>query len=271
MYLAGYTLDNLSLMALTVATGFVVDDAIVVLENVIRHMEMGQSEQPCRRHSTERARSALPWSHEPAGGGGSFVPILFMGGIIKAVVSRVRGGCRRGDFAVHAGLADHHAHDVRGLLRKRAAEAAAAPGAWARRAAHLGAAGSAAPAASLAWRPAPPAPGAAGAGGRGGLNVHLYRSITRASCPMPGHGPHHGFHTRRPGHVLPAVEQRLQVFWPSCRKTRRWNMSPAFTGGGQRRPACSWTLKPGQRQTSSDQVIAACATSCATSPARACS
>jgi multidrug efflux pump len=43
MYLAGYTLDNLSLMALTIATGFVVDDAIVVLENIMRHMERGKS------------------------------------------------------------------------------------------------------------------------------------------------------------------------------------------------------------------------------------
>ena len=42
MYLAGYTLDNLSLMALTIATGFVVDDAIVVLENIMRHMERGK-------------------------------------------------------------------------------------------------------------------------------------------------------------------------------------------------------------------------------------
>src|SRR6185312_7723886 len=41
MYLCGYSLNNLSLMALTVATGFVVDDAIVVLENVSRHIERG--------------------------------------------------------------------------------------------------------------------------------------------------------------------------------------------------------------------------------------
>ncbi len=41
MYLLGYTLDNLSLMALTVATGFVVDDAIVVMENITRHLEAG--------------------------------------------------------------------------------------------------------------------------------------------------------------------------------------------------------------------------------------
>src|SRR5258708_38479930 len=41
MYLLGYTLDNFSLMALTVATGFVVDDAIVVMENTTRHIEAG--------------------------------------------------------------------------------------------------------------------------------------------------------------------------------------------------------------------------------------
>ena len=43
MYLFGYSLDNLSLMALTLCVGFVVDDAIVVLENITRHMEMGKS------------------------------------------------------------------------------------------------------------------------------------------------------------------------------------------------------------------------------------
>jgi multidrug efflux pump len=43
MYLAGYSLDNLSLMALTIATGFVVDDAIVVLENIARHVDAGMS------------------------------------------------------------------------------------------------------------------------------------------------------------------------------------------------------------------------------------
>ena len=41
MYLCGYSLDNLSLMALTISTGFVVDDAIVVIENVTRHLEQG--------------------------------------------------------------------------------------------------------------------------------------------------------------------------------------------------------------------------------------
>ena len=42
MYLLGYSIDNLSLMALTLSVGFVVDDAIVMLENIVRHMEMGK-------------------------------------------------------------------------------------------------------------------------------------------------------------------------------------------------------------------------------------
>jgi len=48
MYLFGYSLDNLSLMALTISTGFVVDDAIVVIENIARHMEGGM--KPFRSH-----------------------------------------------------------------------------------------------------------------------------------------------------------------------------------------------------------------------------
>ncbi len=57
MYLLGFSLDNLSLMALTLSVGFVVDDAIVMLENIVRHMEKG--EKPLRgRASRARRRSA---------------------------------------------------------------------------------------------------------------------------------------------------------------------------------------------------------------------
>ena len=59
MYLAGYSLDNLSLMALTIATGFVVDDAIVVLENISRHIERGMPPYGGGA-AWARARSASP-------------------------------------------------------------------------------------------------------------------------------------------------------------------------------------------------------------------
>ncbi|WP_297669989.1 efflux RND transporter permease subunit [uncultured Desulfovibrio sp.] len=80
MYLCGYSLDNLSLMALTVSTGFVVDDAIVVLENIVRHMEAGES--PLRaslRGAKEVGFTVVSISLSLVA---VFLPILFMGGII---------------------------------------------------------------------------------------------------------------------------------------------------------------------------------------------
>ena len=59
MYVAGFSLDNLSLMGLSIAVGFVVDDAIVMLENIQRHVEEGL--EPARRpRSRAPARSASP-------------------------------------------------------------------------------------------------------------------------------------------------------------------------------------------------------------------
>ncbi|WP_308598906.1 efflux RND transporter permease subunit [uncultured Desulfovibrio sp.] len=80
MYLCGYTLDNLSLMALTVATGFVVDDAIVVLENIVRRLEMG--EKPLRaalRGAREVGFTVISISLSLVA---VFIPILFMGGVV---------------------------------------------------------------------------------------------------------------------------------------------------------------------------------------------
>jgi multidrug efflux pump len=80
MYLCGYTLDNLSLMALTVATGFVVDDAIVVLENVMRHMERGKTAlQAALEGAREIGFTVVSMSLSLIA---VFVPILFMGGIV---------------------------------------------------------------------------------------------------------------------------------------------------------------------------------------------
>ena len=80
MYLAGFTLDNLSLMALTVATGFVVDDAIAVLENIARHMERGKTAlQAALDGSREIAFTVLSMSISLVA---VFVPILLMGGIV---------------------------------------------------------------------------------------------------------------------------------------------------------------------------------------------
>jgi len=80
MHAMGYSLDNLSLMALTLSVGFVVDDAIVMLENIVRHLEMGK----------DRMRAALDGAREigftilsmTLSLVAVFIPLLFMGGII---------------------------------------------------------------------------------------------------------------------------------------------------------------------------------------------
>ncbi len=80
MYLLDYSLDNLSLMALTVATGFVVDDAIVVLENISRHIEAGVPRvEAAIRGSSEVAFTVVSMSISLIA---VFIPILLMGGIV---------------------------------------------------------------------------------------------------------------------------------------------------------------------------------------------
>src|SRR5271168_3675029 len=80
MYLLGYSLDNLSLMALTVATGFVVDDAIVVLENISRHIAQGMPRfQAALQGAREVGFTIVSMSLSLVA---VFIPILLMGGLV---------------------------------------------------------------------------------------------------------------------------------------------------------------------------------------------
>ncbi|WP_448267459.1 efflux RND transporter permease subunit [Nostoc sp. DSM 114159] len=80
MYLSGFSLDNLSLMALTLSVGFVVDDAIVVLENIVRYREMGESPlDAALKGSREISFTILSMTLSLVA---VFIPIMFMSGII---------------------------------------------------------------------------------------------------------------------------------------------------------------------------------------------
>ncbi len=80
MYLLGYTIDNLSLMALTISTGFVVDDAIVVIENITRYLEMGLKPfEAALKGAQEVGFTVIAMSTSLIA---VFIPILLMGGII---------------------------------------------------------------------------------------------------------------------------------------------------------------------------------------------
>ncbi len=94
MYMLGYSLDNLSLMALTLSVGFVVDDAIVVLENIVRHMEMGEGAWDAALNgSKEIGFTILSMTLSLAA---VFIPVLFMGGILGRLLH---------EFAVTIGAA----------------------------------------------------------------------------------------------------------------------------------------------------------------------
>jgi HAE1 family hydrophobic/amphiphilic exporter-1 len=94
MYALHYSLDNLSLMALTLAVGFVVDDAIVMLENIVRHLEMGKTKlQAAVDGAKEVGFTILSMTFSLAA---VFIPFLFMGGIIGKLFH---------EFAVTIGVA----------------------------------------------------------------------------------------------------------------------------------------------------------------------
>jgi len=94
MYLLGYSVDNLSLMALTLSVGFVVDDAIVMLENIVRHLEMGKRPlQAALEGAREIGFTIVSMTLSLTA---VFIPVLFMGGIIGRLFH---------EFAVTIGIA----------------------------------------------------------------------------------------------------------------------------------------------------------------------
>ena len=93
MYVFGYSMDNLSLLALTLSVGFVVDDAIVMLENIIRHMEMGETVMDAAlKGSKEIGFTILSMTISLVA---VFIPVFFMGGIVGRLLH---------EFAVTIGM-----------------------------------------------------------------------------------------------------------------------------------------------------------------------
>jgi len=94
MYLCGYSIDNLSLMALTLSVGFVVDDAIVMLENIVRHLEMGKA--PFKAAVDGAKEIGFTIVSMTLSLAAVFIPVLFMGGLIGRLFR---------EFAVTIGVA----------------------------------------------------------------------------------------------------------------------------------------------------------------------
>src|SRR4051794_4000606 len=110
MYLLGYTIDNVSLMALTIAVGFIIDDAVVMVENINRHIEEGM---PAREAALTGSREigftivSMTLSLVAV-----FIPLLLMGGLIGRLFREFAVTVSVRDPDVGPGLADTDADDV---------------------------------------------------------------------------------------------------------------------------------------------------------------
>ncbi len=110
MYLLGYSLNNLTLMALTISTGFVVDDAIVMIENIVRFIEEGEHPLRAALKGAEQIGFTIVSLTDFAGGGSDSA--AFHGRHRRPPVPRIRSDAVDHDPGVGRGVADADADDV---------------------------------------------------------------------------------------------------------------------------------------------------------------
>ncbi|TMH06803.1 MAG: multidrug transporter subunit MdtC [Betaproteobacteria bacterium] len=255
MYLAGYSLDNLSAMALTVATGFVVDDAIVVAENISRHIEHGMAPRDAAlKGAREIGFTVVSISLSLVA---VFIPILLMGGVVgrlfrefavvlsaaillsmlvsltatpmmAATLLKARPTVRRERGRVARIAARFHLALLRGYRRSLV---------WVLR--HQ-------PVALLALLTVM------------ALNVYLYTTIPKTFFPQQDTGQMFGGVQADQGSSFQIMRQRLDRFMSIVRSDPAVANVNGFTGGGQRNSANFFvTLKPlAERKVSADQVVA---------------
>ncbi|HEY5292168.1 MAG TPA: efflux RND transporter permease subunit, partial [Burkholderiales bacterium] len=253
MYLCGYSLDNLSLMALTIATGFVVDDAIVVLENISRRIEEGiPPMQAALQGSREVGFTVLSMSLSLIA---VFIPILLMGGIIGRLFR---------EFAVVlsvailisllvsltttpmmcARLLRREGARAHGRLYHASERAFAVVLGWYET--------------SLAWALRHGLLMLALLAATICLNVYLYIIVPKGFFPQQDTGRLVGNIQADQSISFQAMRQKVADFVEIVRQNPDVENVVAFTGGGQRNRGFMFVvLKPlGQRKLTADQVIA---------------
>ena len=254
MALLGYSIDNLSLMAMTVATGFVVDDAIVVLENISRHIERGKSPlQAALDGAREIGFTVVSISLSLLA---AFIPILFMGGIVGRLFR---------EFAVVLSVAILVSMVVSlttspmlaaRLLSPRPTTRAT-PGRMARWLAALQSGLMRGYRRSLRWTLRHQPVALLALGGVIALNVHLYTAIEKGFFPQQDTGRIIGSVTADQGSSFQSMKTKLDTFMAIVRADPAVENITGFTGGGQRNSANLFImLKPlRQRDASAEQVI----------------
>ena len=254
MYLCGYSLDNLSLMALTVATGFVVDDAIVVLENITRHMERGKTAlQAALLGAREIGFTVISISLSLIA---VFIPILLMGGIVGRLFR---------EFAVVLSAAilvsmvvSLTTTPMMCALLLKAPAPEATPSRLSRWVARFGKWVMRGYRRSLAWALRHQPVTLLVFLAMVGLNVHLYGTITKGFFPQQDTGRIAGFIQADQATSFQAMQQRLDRFLTIVKSDPAVENVTGFTGGSQRNSAQMFmSLKPlSERDATADQVVA---------------
>jgi multidrug efflux pump len=252
MYLAGFSINNLSLMALTIATGFVVDDAVVVLENVSRHIEEGMAPmQAALRGAREVGFTVLSMSLSLIA---VFIPILLMGGIVGRLFR---------EFSVTLAVAILVSLVISltttpmmcaRLLKPRSHPQSTATDRWSgwfdvmlsgyR--------------SSLGWSLRNPLLVLLILLATIGLNVYLYAKVQKGFFPQQDTGRLVGFIRADQGISFQAMRAKLAAFVDIVKSDPAVDNVVAFTGGGQRnRGSMFIALKPlAERGVTADRVIA---------------
>ena len=252
MYLAGFSINNLSLMALTIATGFVVDDAVVVLENVSRHIEEGMAPmQAALRGAREVGFTVLSMSLSLIA---VFIPILLMGGIVGRLFR---------EFSVTLAVAILVSLLISltttpmmcaRLLKPRSCPRPEDHGRWSGwfDAMHSGYR------VSLGWSLRHPLLILLVLLATIGLNVYLYAKVQKGFFPQQDTGRLIGFIRADQGISFQAMRAKLAAFVDIVKSDPAVDNVIAFTGGGQRnRGSMFIALKPlAERGVTADRVIA---------------
>jgi multidrug efflux pump len=259
MYLCGYSLDNLSAMALTVATGFVVDDAIVVLENITRYIEQGLSPvEASLRGAREIGFTVISISLSLVA---VFIPILLMGGVVGRLFR---------EFAVVlsasilvsmiVSLTTTPMMASRVLKARKAPEPGAATkrkGWFARAAGRFNRGLARGYRRSLMWTLRHQPVALLSLVAVVALNVHLYGAIPKTFFPQQDTGVLIGGVQADQGSSFEMMRKRVDRFMEIILSDPAVENVNGNTGGGQRNGANFYiTLKPlKERKVSADQVV----------------
>ncbi|WP_374477760.1 multidrug efflux RND transporter permease subunit [Zoogloea sp.] len=253
MYLAGFSLDNLSLMALTIATGFVVDDAIVVLENISRHVDEGMPpRQAALRGAREIGFTVLSMSLSLIA---VFIPILAMGGIVgrlfrefavvlsAAILVSLVVSLTTTPMMCARLLRPRPPEAGRGRVDRAIGRALAALLEGYRR--------------TLGWALAHRWIVLLVLAATVGLNVHLYQTIPKGFFPQQDTGRLRGFVEADQAISFQAMKEKMDQFLTIVGADPAVATVTGFTGGSQRNYGSMFvTLKPiGERKESAEAVI----------------